>query len=125
MSILTLAATHPVAVRFSPAPVMPTQFDGIWHRTRSRSPECALLIAMLLEARTDLRKYRHARRHRDQRCYVSAWTWVVSDDREWPFSFVNVCEVLKLDTASMRAEMLGDAAPASGPHGGWECARWF
>jgi hypothetical protein len=48
-------------------------------------------------------------------------SWVIDDDTQWPFSFVNLCEALDVDAARLRrrlAPWLGVAYPplGSAPH---------
>jgi hypothetical protein len=89
------------------APVLyPSQFDDIWHRSRARRNEQLLAKAVVQQAFGDLLKYRHARRRREQRVYRDAYNWVASDDRRWPYSFVNLCEVLGLSPAALREQLL-------------------
>jgi hypothetical protein len=83
----------------------PLQFAELWSGT-SHSPERELAAAVLENAAADLRNYRYARRRRRQRFYMQAYQWVASDDREWPFSFVNLCEFLKLSPDALREELL-------------------
>src|SRR5215468_3981998 len=37
-----------------------------------------------------------------------AEAWIAAVDREWPFSFQNVCEALGIDPDALRAALLGD-----------------
>jgi hypothetical protein len=90
----------------TPEAALPAQFHYIWHRSRAISPERALVLAVLWQAIADLQKYRFARRRRHQRLYMEAYEWVASDDRIWPFSFVNLCETLNLSPESLRGELL-------------------
>ena len=83
----------------------PLQFQDIW-RGGSHSPERELAVAVLENAAADLRNHRYARRRRRQRFYMQAYQWVASDDREWPFSFVNLCDFLKLSPVALREELL-------------------
>ncbi|MGD9764742.1 MAG: hypothetical protein AB7V27_13590 [Candidatus Binatia bacterium] len=83
----------------------PLQFHDIW-RGPCQSPERALAVAVLENAANDLRKYRYARQRQGQRFYMQAYQWVASDDREWPFSFVNLCEFLKASPEALREELL-------------------
>jgi hypothetical protein len=89
-------------------PALPSQFHDIWSRTRYVPPERALGLAVLEQAFADLEKYRFATRRRQQRFYMEAYKWVASDDREWPYSFVNLCEVLGLSPESVREQLLGN-----------------
>jgi hypothetical protein len=92
-----------------PEPALPAQFHIIWHRSRAISPERALVLAVLWQAVADLQKYRFATRRQQQRLYMEAYEWVDSKDRSWPYSFVNLCEILNLDPDPMREELLSSA----------------
>lgn len=95
-------------------PMMPSQFEGVWHHSRAITPERALLLSVLWLAILDLRKHRFARRRRYQRLYMEAYKWVASDYRGWTFSFVNVCETLSFSPSAVRHELLGEVAPPPG-----------
>jgi hypothetical protein len=41
--------------------------------------------------------------------------WFRSHDREWPFSFERICEVLSLDAALIRSAIDGEAGARQGP----------
>ena len=70
---------------------------------------------MVWQGVIDLQKYRFAtRRRQPQRLYMEAYCWVASDDRRWPFAFRNVAELLNVAAARLRAQLLGDVAPAVG-----------
>jgi hypothetical protein len=67
-----------------------------------------MVLAVLEQAFGDLEKYRFATRRRQQRLYMEAYKWVASDDREWPYSFVNLCESLNISPESVRQQLLGN-----------------
>ena len=94
-----------------PDAALPSQFADIWHRTRAISPERALALAVLQEAVVDLEKYRFAKRRRQQRLFWEAYEWIVSNDRRWPFSYINLCELIGMDADSARKRLLGEMAP--------------
>jgi hypothetical protein len=95
-------------------PALPVQFHEIWHKTRYVSAERSLLLSVVWQVILDLQKYRFATRRRQQRLYMDAYRWVISDDRHWPYAFRNVAELLNVDADRLRAELLGaQAAPAS------------
>jgi hypothetical protein len=83
----------------------PTQFRDLWNGDH-RSPERALAAAVLEGATEDLLKHRYARSRYRQRLYWQAHQWVTSPDREWPFSFTNICESLHLSPDALRARLL-------------------
>jgi hypothetical protein len=94
-------------------PALPVQFHEIWHKTRYVSPERSLVLSVVWQAVIDLQKYRFATRRRQQRLYMEAYKWVASDDRKWPYSFRNVAEMLDVAPERLRAQLLGDAGPAT------------
>ena len=83
-------------------PALPVQFQDIWHRTRYTSPERSLVLSVVWQAVIDLQKYRFAKRRRQQRLYMEAYRWVASADRQWPYSFENICAALKFEPESLR-----------------------
>jgi hypothetical protein len=96
-------------------PALPVQFHDIWHRTRYTTPERSLVLSVVWQVVIDLQKYRFATRRRQQRLYMEAYRWVVSDDRQWAFSFCNVAEMLNVDPERMRKQLLGDIGAADAP----------
>jgi hypothetical protein len=102
-------STRPAAGRFpKPAAILPVQFDDLCRRSVGRSGEQRLALAVVRQAVEDLRKHRWARRRRAQRIYRDAYEWVDATDRRWPYSFINICEVLQLSPTALRAELLGE-----------------
>ena len=91
--------------------VLPEQFHDMWQHSGSASPERALAVAVLAEALHDLVRYRFGTNRRTQRLYWEAYTWVMDDGREWPFSFVNLCDRMGIDVAAVRQRLraMGDA----------------
>jgi len=93
----------------APELVLPAQFRELWHGPRAGSPEAILAVSVLGQAANDLQNFRFARRRRFQRLYMEAYEWVASNDRSWPYAFVNLCDALALSATSARAHLLGDA----------------
>jgi hypothetical protein len=100
----------------APEPALPSQFHEIWHRTRFVAAERALVLSVLWQAVADLQKFRFARRRRQQRLYMEAYEWVHSPDRSWPYSFVNLCEVLNLPAEALSQQLLSLDLPAPIEH---------
>jgi len=94
----------------TPEQILPVQFQDLWHRSRTLTPERLLAVAVLWQAAMDLRKFRYAPRRKKQRLYREAYQWVASNDRAWPYSFVNLCEMLSVSTQYLRRELLATAA---------------
>jgi hypothetical protein len=85
----------------------PVQFDALWRRSAPPAAVRALLFAMLEQAAMDLQSRRFRRWRGAWRVYSEARQWVMADDRSHPFSFVNICEALKLSPDRTRSGMMG------------------
>ena len=64
--------------------------------------ELELVQAMLRDAIQSYQKFAFAKRGRAARVYREAEEWLFTDDWRWPFSFLNVCEILDLSPAYIR-----------------------
>jgi hypothetical protein len=98
-----------------PLAIRPVQFHDMWSRSRAISPERGLALAVMEQAITDLADQRFATGRRGQRLYWQAYDWVVADDREWPFSFVNLCDALGLQVEPARRRLLDPVMPFVAP----------
>ena len=67
-----------------------------------------LAAGILEQATLDLRRFHGATNGLEREFYLDAYRWVISDDCSWPFSFLNVCQVLNLAPETVREEVLGD-----------------
>ena len=67
-----------------------------------------LAAGILKQAKQDLRRFRNPTSGVERELYFDAYHWFTSDDYTWPFSFLNVCQLLDLDPEAVRGEMLGD-----------------
>jgi len=99
----------------TPDQTLPVQFDDIWHHSRSIPPERMLALSVLWQAAMDLQKCKFTRHRQKMRLYREAYKWVASNDRTWPYSFVNLCEVLSLSPEGIRAKLLFDELRTTGP----------
>jgi hypothetical protein len=70
------------------------------------NPEAVLAAAVLKLAYEDLQKYRGATETRSRRAFREAYVWVKSNERRWPFSFLNVCDMLDLSPTVLRSKLL-------------------
>jgi len=82
-----------------------------------------LAAGILKQAGLDLRRFHGATSAVEREFYLDAYRWVISDDSSWPFSFLNVCQVLDLAPETVREDVLGDLS--IGPFGYWSrrCGR--
>ena len=78
-----------------------------------------LAAGILLQARRDLRRFHASRTAAEQGLYLDAYSWVVSDNRSWPFSFLNVCQRLDLAPEGLRQELLQEASLGTVSYWSW------
>src|SRR5262245_33601626 len=86
--------------------VMPGQIPAGQRLDGDVSGERALMLAILEDAARCIANGRGRRRYALRVLAADAAAWVGDDDRTWPFSFVNICEVLGVDADAVRARLL-------------------
>ncbi len=67
-----------------------------------------LAAGVLRQATLDLRRFHGATTAVEREFYRDAYSWVLSDDCTWPFSFLNVCRLLNYGPDDLREALLGD-----------------
>ena len=70
--------------------------------------EKPLAKGVLRQAAKDLRLFQNAQDRVGRALYMDAYTWVVSDDTSWPYSFVNCCQLLGLPIEFTRSDLFLD-----------------
>ena len=96
-----------------PSAVLPRQTSGGVRPDRETSGPRALMLAVLEDAVRCIEAGRRRRHFYTRRLAAEAEAWVRCEQRDWPFSFVIICEVLGFDVGAVRARLLmsaGDAA---------------
>jgi hypothetical protein len=84
-------------------PVMPAQWFADAGRAAALQPEKRLMFAVLSDAVEIAMTARETTNVRRRMLFHETVAWLRSDDREWPYSFVNLCEVLGFDPERLRA----------------------
>lgn len=91
----------PIESLFQPDTIAPAEyFDG--RRKTAADPEKELVLALIEDAVFCFKKYWGSTREKEQRLCADAEAWFFDDEREWPLSFLNVCDLLELDPAYLR-----------------------
>jgi hypothetical protein len=86
-----------------PETVLPSQFFERVKIDASLQPEKRLMLAVLEDAVGTFQKHATAPGRRGRRLFTEAEEWFSSEDAEWPFAFVNVCQALGLEPHYLRA----------------------
>src|SRR5882724_11812207 len=69
-----------------------------------------LAAGVLKQAAQDLRRFHGATSAVERELYLDAYRWITVDDSSWPFSFLNVCQLLNLTPDIVRQELVADAS---------------
>jgi hypothetical protein len=85
-----------------PETILPSQFFDRVQIDASLQPEKRLMLAVLEDGVGTFQKYADAPGRRAQRLFAEAEEWFASDEVEWPFAFVNVCQALALEPQYLR-----------------------
>src|SRR6266403_2669874 len=76
----------------------------------SETGQKELAAGVLKQAAQDLRRFNTATSAVERELYLDAYSWLTSDDSSWPFSFLNVCQLLNLTPDIVRQELVADAS---------------
>lgn len=93
-------------VRLEPDIIMPAQFFDARQR-RELEPQRKLAIAILRDAIDCYREHARSEASPSRQLFVDAEAWITSCDRDYCFSFENVCELLGMDPDWIRQRVLG------------------
>jgi len=100
------ATPESLADLFAPDIVLPEQFfEGARHDSQA-SGEKALMLAVLEDGIRCFQEHLRNPRSNPRLLSQQAETWIRAVDYDWPFSFNNVCETLRIDPSALRAALL-------------------
>ena len=89
-------------VDLEPETVLPSQFFSGVGIDASLQPEKRLMLAVLEDAVGTCQNYAAARDRRGQALFTETDEWFASEERDWPFSFENICQALDLESSFLR-----------------------
>jgi len=78
---------------------------------------------ILKQAAQDLRRFHGASSPIERELYFDAYRWLTSGDCSWPFSFLNVCQLLNLIPETVREEVLADISLGASAYWSRRCGR--
>jgi hypothetical protein len=67
-----------------------------------------LAAGILKQVKNDLHRFHRGTSKVERELYLDAYRWVMSDDCSWPFSFLNVCQLMGLTPEQLRQELIDD-----------------
>jgi hypothetical protein len=89
-----------------PDTLLPSQYFAILKRKGAHEPERRLVVAVLEDAVDCFQKHIRARDEKARQLFVDAEEWICSEDRSWPFSFENVCDLLQINPQYLRRGLM-------------------
>ena len=89
----------------------------------ARTSQRDLAAGVLKQAAQDLRRFHGATSPVERELYRDAYSWLISDDQAWPFSFLNVCQLLNIVPENLREELLGDLSLGAFSYWTRRCGR--
>ena len=82
-----------------------------------------LAAGVLKQAAQDLRRFHGHTSAVERELYLDAYRWLTADECSWPFSFLNVCELLNLGPDNVRHELVGDSSLGALSYWAQRCGR--
>jgi hypothetical protein len=92
---------------YEPDPVVSAQYFESLRRKTLLEPEKMLMLAVLEDAIKCFQNKVLARNRRREKLFEESEAWILARDRDWFFSFENICEVLEINPAYVRQGLLG------------------
>jgi len=89
-----------------PDTLLPSQYYAALKRKGAHEPERRLAIAVLQDAVDCFQKHLRARDRKAQQLFADVQEWICSEDRSWPFSFENICDLLQINAEYLRHGLL-------------------
>jgi len=83
------------------SPLLPSQFFG----NDPINGEKRIRITMLRDAVREFRRYANAISEAGMAKYAEVQGWIIMNDHDWPYSFVNICQALHIDPEAARGAL--------------------
>ncbi len=87
---------------FEPDALLPAQFYAAFRGCSAVRGEKRLMLAVLQDALECYQKYAQAKDVHGHQLFAEAEEWICCEDRNWYFSFDNICETLEINPAYLR-----------------------
>jgi hypothetical protein len=87
---------------FEPDALLPAQFYAAFRGGTGVRGEKRLMLAVLQDALDCFQKYAFAKDIHGRQLFADAESWIACEDRDWYFSFENICETLDINVSYLR-----------------------
>jgi hypothetical protein len=92
---------------FEPDALLPAQFYAAFRGGSAVRGEKRLMLAVLQDALDCYQKYAFAKDGHGRQLFGDADSWISCEDRDWYFSFENICEMLEINPEYLRRGVQG------------------
>ncbi len=92
---------------FLPDPIDILQYHQVFCKKRSLEPEKRLMLSVLEDAVACYQNYSSARNAGEKALFRDTEGWILEENRDWLFSFDNICEFLGFEPEYIRQGLLG------------------
>jgi len=86
--------------------LLPALYLENFHRKTPVEPERRLMLAVLEDAINCFQANLMAQGKRGKKLFNEAEDWIMEQDNDWMFSFVSICEILRLNPEYVRQGLL-------------------
>lgn len=87
---------------FEPDALLPAQFYAAFRGGVHVKGEKRLMLAVLQDALDCYQKYAFSKDGPGRQLFCDAESWILCEDRDWYFSFENICETLEINPEYLR-----------------------
>ncbi len=87
---------------FEPDALLPAQFYAAFRGGVHVKGEKRLMLAVLQDALDCYQKYAFSKDGPGRQLFADAESWILCDDRDWYYSFENICETLEINPEYLR-----------------------
>jgi hypothetical protein len=87
---------------FEPDALLPAQFYAAFRSGSAVRGEKRLMLAVLQDALDCFQKYAFSKDGQGRQLFSEADEWIACEDRDWYFSFENICETLDMNPDYLR-----------------------
>lgn len=101
-----LSVEERVTSLFQPDTLLPAQYFETFRRKAHLEPEKRLMLAVLEDAIACFQKHVAAGDGKGKAMFRDAEAWILEDDRDWLFSFLNICEIFGFDPQYVRQGLM-------------------
>lgn len=92
----------PMEGLFGPEVFLPAQYYANSPGRGEIWGEKLLMLAVLEDALQCYKRYAFVKEVEGRKIFRQACQWISSEDRYWPFSFINICEALEINPDYLR-----------------------